>query len=41
MIYNRLIELGYQQKILNRLQTMSDNIIQLNEELIKHDLFRS
>lgn len=39
MAYSRLVELSYHTKISQRrLNTISDNIIQLNEDLIKHDL---
>ena len=39
MVYSRLVELSYHTKnSQRRLRTMSDNIIQLNEDLIKHDL---
>lgn len=39
MVYSRLVELSYHTKISQRrLKNMSDNIIQLNEDLIKHDL---
>ena len=39
MVYSRLAELSHHNKICQRkYQTMSDNIIQLNEDLIKHDL---
>ena len=39
MAYSRLVELSYHTKnSQRRLRTMSDNIIQLNEDLIKHDL---
>lgn len=39
MVYSRLVELSYHTKISQRrLKTMSDNIIQLNGDLIKHDL---
>ena len=39
MVYSRLAELSHHNKICQRkYKTMSDNIIQLNEDLIKHDL---
>ena len=39
MVYSRLVELSHHNKICQRrYRTMSDNIIQLNEDLIKHDL---
>lgn len=39
MVYSRLVELSYHTKISQRrLKNMSDNSIQLNEDLIKHDL---
>lgn len=39
MVYSRLVELSHHNKICQRRYgTMSDNIIQLNEDLIKHDL---
>ena len=42
MVYSRLVELSYHTKnSQRRLRTMSDNIIQLNEDLIKHDLRES
>ena len=39
MVYSRLVELSYHTKIpQRRLRTMSDNIIQLNQELIHNEL---
>ena len=39
MVYSRLVELSHHNKICQRrYRTMSDNIIQLNEDLIKHAL---
>ena len=39
MVFSRLVELSYHTKISQRrLMNMSDNIIQLNEDLIKQDL---
>ena len=40
MVYSRLIKLSHHNKtpIKGGYKTMSDKIIQLNEDLIKHDL---
>ena len=39
MVYSRLVKLSHHNQIYQRrLKTMSDKIIQLNEDLIKHDL---
>ena len=39
MVYSRLVKLSHHTKShKGGYETMSDNIIQLNEELIKHDL---
>ena len=39
MVYSRLVELSHHNKpIKGGYRTMSDKIIQLNEDLIKHDL---
>lgn len=38
MVYSRLAELSYHTNFTREAKTMSDNIIQLNEDLIKHYL---
>lgn len=38
MVYSLLVELNYHTKPTKEAKTISDNIIQLNEDLIKHDL---
>lgn len=39
MVYSRLVEQSHHNKThRRRLKTMSDNIMQLNKDLIEHDL---